>query len=113
MLIDTITTRQEALQLINNHKIVIFKFTATWCGPCKRVAGLVDELYEQVKDHVVMVIVDIDKARDIASFMKIRSVPTMLSYINQQPMDSILGADKKGIIGFFNKTYQWSQQNNE
>ena len=67
MLIDTITTREEALQLINNNKAVIFKFTATWCGPCKRVAPLVDELYEQVKDHVVMVIVDIDKARDIAS----------------------------------------------
>ena len=113
MLIDTITTREEALQLINNNKAVIFKFTATWCGPCKRVAPLVDELYEQVKDHVVMVIVDIDKARDIASFMKIRSVPTMLSYINQQPMDSVLGANEKGIIAFFNKTFQLSQQNSE
>ena len=113
MLVDTITTREEALQLINNNNVVIFKFTATWCGPCKKVASLVDELYEQVKDHVVMVIVDIDKARDIASFMKIRSVPTMLSYINKQPMDSILGANEKGIIGFFNKAYQYSQQNCE
>ena len=45
--------------------------------------------------------------------MKIRSVPTMLSYINQQPMDSVLGANEKGIIAFFNKTFQWSQQNSE
>jgi thioredoxin 1 len=110
MLIDTLKTREEALHIINNYKAVIFKFTATWCGPCKRVSGLVDELYEQVKDHVVMVIVDIDKAKDIASYMKIRSVPTMISYIDKQPMDSVLGADRDGIIAFFNKTYQKSSE---
>ena len=110
MLIDNIKTRQEAIDLINNNKAVIFKFTATWCGPCKKVYSLIDELYQQVKDYIVMVIVDIDKARDIASYMKIKSIPTMLSYINRQPTDSVLGADEEGIISFFNKTYQWSQQ---
>ena len=57
-----------------------------------------------------MVIVDIDKAKDIASYMKIRSVPTMISYIDKQPMDSVLGADRDGIIAFFNKTYQKSSE---
>ena len=51
-----------------------------------------------------MIIVDIDKARDIASAMKIRSVPTMHNFINGAPMDSITGSNKEHIISFFKKT---------
>jgi len=51
-----------------------------------------------------MIIVDIDAGRDIASAIKIKSVPTMYNYVNGNPMDSVMGSNTSSIESFFNKT---------
>jgi thioredoxin-like negative regulator of GroEL len=98
------TTREEVMEYFKTHPVVIMKFTATWCGPCKRSTPLVDKLFNEMSNNVSMIIVDIDKARDIASAMKIKSVPTMYNFINGAPMDSVIGSNKDHIISFFKKT---------
>jgi len=98
------TTRDEVIEYLNTHPVVIMKFTATWCGPCKRSTPLVNKLFNEMPNNVSMIIVDIDKARDIASAMKIKSVPTMHNFINGAPMDSVIGSNKEHIASFFKKT---------
>ena len=99
-----LTTREEVMEYFKTHPVVIMKFTATWCGPCKRSTPLVNKLFNEMPDNVSMIIVDIDKARDISSAMKIKSVPTMHNFINGAPMDSVIGSNKDHIISFFKKT---------
>ncbi len=99
-----LTTRDQVIEYLKTHNIVIMKFTATWCGPCKRSTPLVNKLFQQMPNNVSMVIVDIDKGRDISSAMKIKSVPTIYNFVNGAPMDSVIGSTDGDIISFFNKT---------
>jgi len=55
-------------------------------------------------NNVTMVVVDIDKGRDISSAMKIKSVPTIYNFINGAPMDSVIGSNSENIVSFFKKT---------
>ena len=98
------TTRDEVIKYLETHPVVIMKFTATWCGPCKRSTPLINKLFAQMPNNVSMIIVDIDKARDIASAMKIKSIPTMHNFINGAPMDIVIGTKDENIVSFFNKT---------
>ena len=59
-------------------KPVFIDFYATWCGPCKRVAPLVDELSDEYKNKVKFVRVDVDKSPKTAEKFKIEPLPTML-----------------------------------
>ena len=100
----SLTKRDELIEYLKKHSIVIVKFTATWCGPCKRIHPLVTKLFNSMPNNVTMVVVDIDKGRDISSAMKIKSVPTIYNFINGAPMDSVIGSNSENIISFFKKT---------
>ena len=56
-----LTKRSELKELVSKKKPLIIKFTATWCGPCKRIAPTFNELVEKVKHLVDVVIVDADE----------------------------------------------------
>jgi thioredoxin-like negative regulator of GroEL len=99
-----LTTRSEVIEYLKIHKVVVMKFTATWCGPCKRSTPLVNKLFGQMPNNVSMVIVDIDKGRDISSSMNIKSVPTLYNFIGGQPMDCVIGSKTGDITSFFKKT---------
>jgi len=99
-----LTTRTELISFIKENPFVILKFTATWCGPCKRIAPLVKELFSKMPDTIYMVVIDIDKARDISSYLRVKSVPSLCNYINGQPMDSVVGSKPDKITSFFKKT---------
>ena len=97
-------TRKEFIQYITNHPVVIVKYTATWCGPCKKIAKLVQKLFNKMSNNVSMIIVDIDVGKDITSYMRVKSIPTMCNYIEGEPMDSVIGSKTDTIINFFTKT---------
>ena len=97
-------TRDEFKRFIKKYKYVIVKFTASWCGPCKAIKSVVDELFLQMPENIVMLIVDIDKAPDIKRYLKVTSVPTFCNYINGEMMDVNIGGNKENVINFFKKT---------
>lgn len=59
-------------------KPAIVDFTATWCGPCRSIAPILEEIAKEYKDDIIIYKVDVDKCRDIAHAFGISSIPAIL-----------------------------------
>ena len=99
-----LTKRTELKELVLKKKPLIIKFTATWCGPCKRIAPTFNNLVEKVKHLVDIVIVDADEGSDICSALKVRGYPTFVSYVNGEIAESMVGASDDELLAFFKAT---------
>ena len=99
-------TRQELKEFITTSNAFIIDFTATWCGPCKQVKPLIERAWERMKTHFDLIIVDADEGSDICSFLKVKGYPCLVSFINKEMVESVLGADVGGINHFFNETFK-------
>tara|TARA_B100000242_G_C42876752_1_gene406788 strand:+ start:390 stop:728 length:339 start_codon:yes stop_codon:yes gene_type:complete len=98
-----ITSKEQFKQCIDQLPYFVLKFTASWCGPCKRVQPLVDELFSQLPDDFYYVEVDIDEGKNIANALRIRSVPTMMNYKNGMGEFMITGGDEVKVRNFFSR----------
>ena len=99
-----LTTRIELKQFIKNNNYVIVKTSATWCGPCKQIKPYVEKWLEILPENIKIVFVDADEGADILRFLKWRSVPTFGNFINGEPMDVFVGANREKVQSFFQKT---------
>lgn len=77
---------------------VVVDFFATWCGPCKMVAPILEELSKEYSGKVKFGKVDIDESPGLASKFKIRGVPTMLMFKGGQPVENLVGAQPRARI---------------
>ena len=76
-------------------KPAIVDFTATWCGPCQRIAPILEELADEYKKDIVIYKVDIDKERGLAEAFNISSIPAIL-YIPADGSDPIMTIGARG-----------------
>ena len=84
--------------LLGDERLVIVDFWATWCGPCRMLSPLLDEVEEELADKIVVVKVNIDDAEEIAMRYRIMSIPTLLFFKNGQMVDRSVGAMPKNIL---------------
>ena len=98
-----LTKKEELKNLDKNEGHVIVKVTATWCGPCKRAQPLIDEWLENMPEKVIYVKVDADEGSEISNILRIKTIPTLLSYINGDPVDVYSGSSDEVINKFFLK----------
>lgn len=81
---------QEVLQ---SDKPVLIDFNATWCGPCKMIAPLIDELADESVGQYKIAKLDIDEAPAIANRLGIRGVPTLVAFKSGQEIARHVGAN--------------------
>ena len=84
--------------LLADEKLVIVDFWATWCGPCRMLSPLLDEVEEEMADKVTVVKVNVDDADEIAMRYRIMSIPTLLFFKNGQIVDKTVGAMPKSVL---------------
>ena len=83
--------------VIDNDKLVLVDFWAVWCGPCKMIGPVIEEL-SQERDDVFFAKVDVDNSPTTASKYGIMSIPTLAVFKNGKIVDTIVGAVPKGNI---------------
>ena len=93
-----IATNTSFDELLADEKLVIVDFWATWCGPCRMLSPLLDEVEEEMADKVTVVKVNVDDADEIAMRFRIMSIPTLLFFKNGQIVDKTVGAMPKSVL---------------
>ncbi|MGL4873458.1 MAG: thioredoxin [Clostridium sp.] len=90
-------------EVLEEKGLVLVDFFATWCGPCKMLAPILEELSNELKD-VKIVKVDVDESPETASTFGIQSIPTMKVFKDGKDMQTVVGfLPKDQIISAINK----------
>ena len=93
-----VATNNNFTELLQDSKLVIVDFWATWCGPCRMLSPILDEVEEEMSDKISVVKVNVDDADEIAMRYRIMSIPTLLFFKNGQLVDKSVGAMPKSAL---------------
>lgn len=94
----TIGTSENFEIILNGDKPVFVDFFATWCGPCRMVSPLIDQLSEEYGDRISFVKVDVDDEPGIAHRFNVLSIPNLILIQDGEIVDQHLGAWPKNLI---------------
>lgn len=67
-------------ELIKVNQLTLVDFHATWCGPCKMMAPILDEFKKRVGEKVKIIKIDVDKNQQLATDVQVKGVPTLILY---------------------------------
>jgi len=85
-------------EVLKSETPVLVDFTATWCGPCKQIAPLIDQLADEYVGQVKVVKLDIDEAPNTAVKFGVRGVPTIIVFKGGEAVARQMGAAPKTVI---------------
>ena len=84
--------REEFKEIVENNEYVVIKFGASWCGPCKQIAPVLEEETDNYQDVLKYISLDVEESTDITTDFKIRNVPTIFFIKNGEVMDKCVGS---------------------
>lgn len=85
-------------EVINSDIPVLVDFWADWCGPCKMIAPIVNDLSEEYDGKIKVAKLDVDASPQAAMKYGVRSIPTLLIFKGGSPVDTIIGAVPRGKL---------------
>lgn len=85
-------------EVIKSEQPVLVDFWAEWCGPCKMIGPIVEELAGEYEGKVTIGKLDVDANQDIPSRFGIRSIPTLLIFKGGEVVDKVVGAVPKSVL---------------
>jgi thioredoxin 1 len=84
--------------VLKSNQVALLDFWAQWCGPCRAIAPIIEELYNEYGDKAVIGKVDVDTNQEIAMQYNIRSIPTILIIKNGEVVDRHVGSTTKAVL---------------
>lgn len=85
-------------EVLDQQLPIVIDFSATWCGPCKKISPIMDELAAEYEGRVVVCKADVDENEELTSRYGIRNVPTVLFIKNGEVVDKNVGASPKTVF---------------
>ena len=93
-----ITDANFEVEVIQSDKVVLIDFWAAWCGPCRMVGPIVEELAKEYEGKAVVGKVDVDSNSAVSSALGIRNIPTILFFKNGIVVDKQVGVAPKEAL---------------
>jgi thioredoxin 1 len=85
-------------EVTNTAGLVLVDFWAEWCGPCRQLGPVIDELATSMADKVKVVKANVDQAQETAAKFGIRSIPTLILFKDGQPLETKVGGMPKQAL---------------
>jgi|SRR5215207_10965496 len=94
----TVTDASFDKDVLQNDKLVLVDFWATWCGPCRMVAPVLEEIAAEHSDTLTVAKLDIDQNPQVSRDYRVMSVPTLILFKGGEPVKQIVGAKPKAAL---------------
>lgn len=100
----TVTESTFKSTVIDSEKLVLVDFWAEWCGPCRKLGPIIDDVAAEMGDKVVVAKVNVDNERNLGSMFQIMSIPAVLLFKDGAKVAEFVGVkSKSAIIDLINK----------
>ena len=96
--------QRDLMELISySNQLIILKFSASWCVPCKTIAPIVKEVHQQFEDEIIIVEIDVDKYPSIRSAFGVIGIPTFIYYKGGRELEKHHNVKKEAFVAKITK----------
>ncbi len=97
-MVQEITTESFDSEVLNNNGITVVDFFANWCGPCRKLGPVLEEIESELNEKVKIVKINTDDNLDSAKKYQVSGLPTLMVFKNGEPVERMVGLMPKSSI---------------